>query len=105
MMGTAPETATTVDHARIRRWLEAHGGHPAVGRGADGRGPRPLRVDFPGSTDAELLEPLSWEAFFARFEAEGLAFVHEVGAPAEAQPPFFEFVPRDSTRSTTGGDA
>jgi hypothetical protein len=97
-------TATTTDHAEIRRWLDAHGGHPAIAsRTAVGMSPAPLRIDFPGYTDAEFLEPISWEEFFARFEAERLAFVHGVDEAETTEPPFFAFVPRDGAGASQAG--
>ena len=61
----------TADHGEIRRWVEAHGGCPAL-LAADGGRDR-LAVAF----DPAECEPLSWEEFFTRFEREGLAFVYD----------------------------
>ena len=65
----AGESKTTTDHETIRRWLEARAGRPAhvreTGNGAD---PGILRIDYPGG-DEESLEEISWEEWFAAFEA------------------------------------
>ncbi len=95
--------ASTVDHARIRRWVEAHGGHPAVAAGSTQGGTPTLRIDFPGYTDEEFLEPVSWETFFARLEAERLAFVYDVDDQSE--PPFFQLVPRAAAGDQTDAEA
>ena len=61
----------TADHGEIRRWVEAHGGCPAVLPAKNGRDR--LAVAF----DPAECDPLTWEEFFMRFEREGLAFVYE----------------------------
>jgi len=78
----------TTDHSTIRRWIESHGGHPAVVSGAPGEETGALRVDIPGYVEQEFLAPLTWEEFFRRFDAKGLAFVYE------EEGRFFEFVER-----------
>jgi hypothetical protein len=80
---------STSDHATIRRWVEARGGHPAVVTGTAGEGDDVLRLDLPpGFSGQEFLEPISWEDFFAIFEEKRLAFVYE------DEGRFFELVPR-----------
>lgn len=67
---------TTTDHRTIRKWVEAHGGRPAhVKSTGDGDDPGLLRFDF-GQPD-ERLEDISWEEFFEKFEANGLAFLYQ----------------------------
>ena len=78
----------TTDHAAIRRWIESRGGHPATVSGAPGADEGELRVDIPGYAEQEFLTPLSWEEFFRRFDARGLAFVHD------EEGRFFQFVER-----------
>jgi hypothetical protein len=58
----------TADHGEIRRWVEEHGGAPALLPARDGR--ERLAISF----DPSECEPISWEDFFERFEREGLAF-------------------------------
>ena len=67
----------TTDHATIRRWVEARGGHPAVVTGTAGEGECVLRIDFPGFSGQEFLEPIAWGEFFAVFEAKRLAFLYD----------------------------
>jgi hypothetical protein len=74
------KTKTTIDHAEIRAWVEAHHGLPAAvrGTGTDGLGadfdPGVLRIDLRGSAGGDELKPLSWEDWFAKFEREQLTF-------------------------------
>jgi len=67
----------TTDHATIRSWIESRGGHPAIVTGAPGEEDALLRVDIPGYSEQEFLEPIAWDEFFRRFDAARLAFVYE----------------------------
>jgi hypothetical protein len=60
----------TADHGEIRRWVEQHGGCPALVPAHGGRD----RLDV--AFDPADCDPLSWEDFFERFEREGLAFAY-----------------------------
>jgi hypothetical protein len=81
---------TTTDHARIRTWVERHGGHPAVASAPDG--PQgALRIEIPGQEE-EFIEHLSWDEWFHRFDARGLAFCYE--DEPEPAPPYFKLIER-----------
>ncbi|MCB2053144.1 MAG: hypothetical protein KDE35_02735 [Geminicoccaceae bacterium] len=90
------EAATTTDHETIRNWVEARGGRPArVGATADGepgsgRG-GVLRIAF---EDEDDLEQLSWDDFFAIFEKNDLAFLHQDQTSNGSTSRFFKFVAR-----------
>lgn len=72
------ETKTTVDHDKIKRWVEERGGKPASVKGTgNGDDPGVLRIDFPGYSGEDTLEPISWEKFFDKFESEKLAFIYQ----------------------------
>jgi hypothetical protein len=64
---------TTTDHDTIRSWIEARGGRPArvKDQGAGGI----LRIDF--GEPEENLEPIEWDEFFAIFDENDLAFLHQ----------------------------
>lgn len=65
----------TTDHDEIRKWVEAHGGRPAhVRETGDEEEPGILRIDF--DEDDEGLEEIGWDAWFAAFEANDLAFLY-----------------------------
>jgi hypothetical protein len=71
------EGVVTTDHDRIRRWVEERGGQPACVRGTgDSDDVGMLRIDFPGGTGAESLQPISWDDFFEKFDERKLAFLH-----------------------------
>jgi hypothetical protein len=67
------------DHDEIRRWVEERGGRPAtiVGTGKKNEGAGLLRIDFPGGASNPPLKPISWDAFFEKFDAAHLALVYQ----------------------------
>jgi competence ComEA-like helix-hairpin-helix protein len=66
----------TIDHATIQQWAEARGGEPAhVKRTGSGNDPGILRLDFPGYSGGDSLEPLGWDQWFDAFEANRLALL------------------------------
>ncbi len=67
------EAVTTTDHHAIRKWAEARDGHPA--RVKDQGDGGILRFDF--GEPHEDLERISWDNFFAIFEENNLAFLHQ----------------------------
>jgi hypothetical protein len=68
----------TTDHKTIRRWVEDRGGHPAtVSRTVEDDEPGILRIDFPGYSGEQSLEPIDWDDFFEKFEENELAFLYQ----------------------------
>ena len=71
-------SSTTTDHNEIQKWVDERGGHPARVKGTESRNsPGLLRIDYPGFSGEESLEPISWEEFFDGFEKNGLAFLYQ----------------------------
>ena len=69
---------TTTDHDEIRKWVSERGGYPARVKGSkDERGPGVLRIDYPGYSGEETLEPITWSEFFKGFESNKLAFLYQ----------------------------
>jgi hypothetical protein len=66
----------TTDHATIRRWVDERGGHPAIVTGVEGEEGL-LRLDLPGYSEQEFLQPIGWDEFFRRFDTKPLAFEYE----------------------------
>jgi hypothetical protein len=74
-MGSA---RATTDHDEIQRWVEARGGYPAHVKATGGKGDLGiLRIDFPGFSGEDSLERTDWETWFAAFDENQLAFVHQ----------------------------
>lgn len=67
------QASSTKDHNQIRKWIEARKGRPARVRTSEKGGI--LRVDF--GEPEENLEEVSWEEFFAIFDENELAFLHQ----------------------------
>src|SRR4051812_25458221 len=65
-----------IDHDEIRQWAEERGARPARVKGTGGNGdPGIIRLDFPGYTGADKLEPLPWSQWFKAFDANDLALI------------------------------
>ena len=83
----------TINHDQIRKWVEAHGGHPAAVKETGGEGdPGILRIDFPGYSGEGRLEEISWDEFFDKFDESNLAFLYQEGKDTR----FNKLVKRDS---------
>lgn len=69
--------SATTDHEFIRHWAEERGGTPSRVQGTGGEGdPGMIRIDFPGYSGRESLEPISWDEFFDKFEERNLALLY-----------------------------
>jgi hypothetical protein len=90
-------TKVTTDHEEIRRWVEERGGWPAhvKGTGEDGD-PGVLRIDFPGYSGEDTLEPIPWDEWFRKFDEKNLAFVYQDKTASGEQSYFNELVSRDT---------
>lgn len=91
----------TINHDEIRNWVEEHGGHPAIvkrTRGARGEQSGILRIDFPGFSGEDSLEPIEWEDFFERFEQANLAFLYQAASGRGRASRFNKLVQRDSVQ-------
>jgi hypothetical protein len=89
----------TTDHDTIREWVEERGGHPAAVRGTGtGDDPGILRIDFPGFSGEQTLQPLDWDTFFTWFDNNELAFLY---TPDEKSR-FNKLVKRDESANDDG---
>lgn len=69
---------TTTDHDTIRKWVSERGGYPARVKGTkDEGGSGVLRIDYPGYSGEDRLEPITWTEFFKGFEKNKLAFRYQ----------------------------
>ena len=73
------------DHEEIRQWAEERGARPARVKGTGGDGDVGIiRLDFPGYTGEDSLEPISWDDWFRKFDESNLALiVQDVTATGE----------------------
>lgn len=72
---------TTQDRETIIAWAERRNAHAARVVGVHADAPDhaeaqvgALRLGFPGYASTEKLEPMSWDDWFAAFDAQGLTF-------------------------------
>src|SRR6185437_2634461 len=74
----AGSSQTTTNHDEIKRWVEERGGHPATVKDTThGDEAGLLRIDFPGYSGKDRLEPIAWDEFFQKFDEKHLAFLHQ----------------------------
>ena len=91
----ARETKVTTDHDEIRKWAEPRGARPATVKGtADGDEAGVLRLDFPGYSGEDRLEPISWDEWFKKFDEKNLAFLYQDETREGAESRFFKLVSR-----------
>jgi hypothetical protein len=65
-----------VDHDEIRQWAEARGATPACVKGTGGKGDAGIiRLDFPGYSGEDRLQPVDWDEWFRTFEDSQLALI------------------------------
>ena len=80
LRGTMALSKTTQDHDEIRKWAEARNAKPAEVASTEKNGePGILRIEFPQAknhNDSNLKE-ISWDDFFAKFDASDLALVYQ----------------------------
>jgi hypothetical protein len=88
------DAEVTTDHEAIRQWAEERGGRPAHVKGTGGnKDAGLLRLDFEPEM-AENLEEISWEEFFAKFDAEELGFLRQDKTKDGSVSRFHKFVAR-----------
>ena len=99
-MSTRGKTKVTTNHEEIRTWVEKRGARPASVQGTE-----ILRIDFPGYTGEETLEPVSWEDFFRIFAENNLAFVYQDRTAGGRISRFNKLVDRESVPDELKGAA
>ena len=71
---------TTQDHDEIRQWAESRGALPAEVASTESNGQTGIiRLEFPKAPNANdsALKQISWEEFFEKFDASGIALVYQ----------------------------
>jgi hypothetical protein len=88
-------TRITTDHDEIRRWVEEHGGKPAVVKDTGSKDdPGILRIDFPGGAAEDELEQIDWDEWFRKFDESDLAFLYQLEKASGEDSTFFKLVKR-----------
>jgi hypothetical protein len=89
---------TTTNHDEIRKWVEKHGGHPAVVAATENKGGGGLlRIDYdePGGNDDDRLHRITWNEFFEIFDKNDIAFLYDPDGDSR----FSKFVEKTSANS------
>ncbi len=99
--GTAGGAAHPLtDHDEIRQWAEERGGTPACVRGTGNRGDiGVLRLDFPGYSGEETLQPISWDDWFEKFDERKLALIVQDRTGGGQKSNFNKLIGRPKTKS------
>ncbi|MFY9553968.1 MAG: hypothetical protein WAV20_14465 [Blastocatellia bacterium] len=98
----ASTAKSTTEHEKIKQWVEERGGRPAMVKGTakDGRF-GVLRIDFPGYSGEETLEPITWEEFFWAFDQSNLAFLYQEETKGGEESRFSKLIDRESAKEKT----
>lgn len=100
------QSRTTTDHNEIRRWAEARGAQPACVKGTGGaQDVGMIRLDFPGYSGAESLQPISWDEWFRAFDANDLALVYQETTSGGERSNFNKLVARETAGAREHGDS
>ena len=91
------EAQVTTDHDEIQRWVEARGGRPAVVKGTERGDSALLRIDYPGFSGEDTLEPIEWDEFFEIFDENNLGFLYQEKTADGGQSRFSKFIDRDAS--------
>jgi len=91
------ESKITTHHETIRQWVESRGGRPARVKGTGSKkDPGLLRIDMPGYSGEDSLEPIEWDQFFNKFEENHLAFLYQETTAAGQRSNFNKLVDRQA---------
>ena len=96
---------TTTNHSEIKRWAEARGATPACVKGTGSRSdPGMIRLDFPGYSGSDSLEPITWDEWFESFDDNGLALVYQDKTASGKRSNFNKIIGRDTAEKRAHGD-
>src|SRR5206468_4287535 len=85
------------EHEEIRQWAEERGAQPTCVRGTGGKGDvGMIRLDFPGYSGADSLEPIEWDEWFQRFDENGLALLVQDQTAGGEQSKYDKLVSRET---------
>ena len=97
---------TTTDHEEIRRWAEERDAQPACVKGTGGKGDTGMiRLDFPGYSGQQSLEPISWDEWFKKFDESNLALVYQETTARGEKSNFNKLIGRETADARAHGDS
>ena len=96
-MATKAQSHTTTDHEEIQRWAESRGAKPACVKGTGAKDDIGiLRLEFPGYTGEDKLQPIEWDEWFEKFDEQGLALIYQEQTAAGEESNFNKLVSRET---------
>ncbi len=97
MPRTSRSAHSLTGHAEIRRWAEQRGARLACVRGTGGgEDVGMIRLDFPGYSGAESLQPIDWDEWFQKFDERNLALLVQDETARGQKSNFNKLVSRDT---------
>ena len=94
---TKHTSQVTTDHDEIRKWAEERGAKPSCVRGTGNKGDvGMIRLDFPGYTGEDSLQPIGWDEWFEKFDKNKLALVYQEETAAGEKSNFNKLVSRET---------
>ncbi len=99
---------TTQDHDEIRQWAETRGAIPAEVASTETKGQTGiLRLEFPKAKNANdsALKEISWDEFFEKFDANGLALVYQEQTAEGEQSNFNKLIYPEDTKAGGAGSS
>ena len=103
-MATRAKTRVLTDHEEIREWAEERGAQPARVRGTGGDGDvGMIRLDFPGYSGEESLEPISWDEWFQKFDESNLALLVQDETASGQKSNFNKLIGRETAEQRARG--
>ncbi len=104
MARTPASSRVLTDHDEIRRWAEERGAKPARVKGTGGDGDVGIiRLDFPGYTGEDTLEPISWDDWFRKFDESNLALIVQDTTARGQKSNFNKLVSRETLEELSEG--
>ena len=98
-------SVTTIDPGQIKAWAEARGGKPASVEGTERSGEDVglIRLEFPDAANANdaHLNEITWDEFFEKFDASGLALVYQEETAEGQRSNFNKLVKRETAAAAT----
>ena len=94
---TSSTNRVLTDPEEIRRWAEERRAKPACVKGTGGGGEvGMIRLDFPGFSGEESLQPISWDDWFEEFEEKELALIVQETTASGQKSNFNKIVSRET---------
>jgi anaerobic selenocysteine-containing dehydrogenase len=102
-MASRASSRVLTDHDEIREWAEERKAHPSCVRGTGGKEDIGiLRLDFPGYTGEDRLQPISWDDFFEKFDERNLSLLVQDETAGGSRSNFNKLISRETAQQSRG---